>query len=408
MSTADNANLIDGAAGNDSIEGRGGDDTIIGGAGNDTVLGGEGADSISGYGNDDILSGDAGNDVVRGNAGNDVVGAESGNDSVYGGSGNDLLSGSTGDDLLNGGIGFDTADYSEVTDNLVASINFGGAQSVSAQAGKDTFVSIEALIGGSGNDLLVGNSAGNLIVGGEGNDEIYGIGAGDILRGGIGNDQIEGSGGNDTMEGGVGDADVLSYFNSAGGVTVNLRFQGVAKAVGGSSGTDLFTGFEDLFGSNVGGDTLVCSVEDNRILGFAGDDLIFGFDGDDDLIGMTGADTLNGGLGADILSGGGAADTFDFNNITDSSGTSRDTIADFGVGGADLIDLSTIDANPIVGGNQAVSFIGAAGFSEAGQVRFATNGTNGFVLGDVDGDGNVDLNILLLGVTSIGASDFVL
>lgn len=453
------------------LNGLDGNDTIVAGGGNDSVLGGLGDDSIFGYGGNDTLSGDDGNDTVRGNAGNDLVGGEAGNDSVFGGEGNDslyggsgidtltgdvgddnlfggsgndilfgnegfddlfgnigndtlsgdadddnlyggedndLLFGGAGTDLLNGGGGFDTASYAGATTDIVANINFGGAQFISAQVGTDTFVSIEGLIGGSGNDLLVGNAAGNVIDGGAGNDEIYGIGAGDLLRGGTGNDQIEGSGGNDTMEGGVGDADVLSYYNSAGGVSVNLRFQGSAQVVGGGSGTDLFTEFEDLYGSNAGGDILVGSIEDNRILGFGGDDLIFGFDGNDDLIGMTGLDTLNGGLGADTLSGGGAADTFDFNSVAESTTASRDVIADFGVGGADLVDLSGIDANTVNAGNQAFNFIGSAGFSAAGQLRFATNGTNGFVLGDVNGDGVEDLNILLLGVTSMTAGDFIL
>lgn len=408
---------IYGGTGNDTIDGGEGNDALVGNAGDDVITGGLGDDTIDGFGDDDRLSGEGGNDLVRGNVGNDIVGGEagndtviggSGNDSVYGGAGNDLVSGGTGDDLLNGGAGFDTADYSYVTDNLIANINFGGAQTISAIAGRDTFVSVEGLLGGSGNDLLVGSSGGNVIDGGAGDDEIYGIGGGDILRGGTGNDLVEGSGGNDTMEGGAGDADVLSYFNSAGGVIVNLRFQGTAQAVGGSSGTDTFTLFEDLYGSNAGGDTLVGDTGDNRMLGFGGDDLIFGYDGDDDLIGMQGNDTLNGGLGADTLSGGGGADTFDFNSVAESTFAERDTITDFDVGGAGTVDLSTIDANSNLVGNQAFNFIGTAGFTNtAGELRFVTNGMNGFVLADVNGNGNADLNILLMGVTSMNASDFV-
>jgi Ca2+-binding RTX toxin-like protein len=261
-------------------------------------------------------------------------------------------------------------------------------------------------LGGTGHDLLVGSAVGNVIDGGAGDDEIYGIGGGDILRGGAGNDQIEGSGGNDTMLGGAGDADVLSYFNAAAGVRVNLRLQGTEQAVGGSSGTDVFTEFEDLYGSNSGGDILIGSTADNRILGFAGADQIFGFDGQDDLIGMQGNDTLVGGQGSDDLTGGGGSDRFVFNLASESTFTLRDTIKDFGVGGADVVDLSAIDANTGASGNQIFNFVGSSAFANAGDLRFVTNGIDGYILGDVDGNGANDLNILLLGVTSMSASDF--
>ncbi|QUJ77343.1 calcium-binding protein [Sulfitobacter albidus] len=406
-----------GTQGNDTFIGAGQSELFEGGQGNDAVSGAGGADTVYGDGGNDTLSGNGGFDEVYGDAGNDIVGGEAGNDSLFGGegddrlfggSGNDMLNGGSGNDELNGGGNFDTADYSDATQSLVVNINFAGDQTVSAQMGTDRFVSIEGILGGSGNDLLVGNAAGNVIDGGAGNDQIYGIGAGDVLRGGSGNDLIEGSGGNDSMDGGAGDADIISYFNSGGGVTVNLRLQGTAQAVGGSSGVDTFEGFENIYGSNVGGDVLVGDDNDNIVLGFGGNDRVFGFGGDDNLIGMQGNDTLAGGRGADSLNGGNGSDTFVFNDVSHSFFSERDTIVDFGVGGADRVDLSVIDANANTGGNQAFTFIGAAGFGGAGDLRFVTNGTNGFVLGDVDGDGATDLNILLLGVTSMTAADFIL
>jgi Ca2+-binding RTX toxin-like protein len=407
--------IIDGGAGNDTIAGGAGNDSLLAGADDDQATGGTGNDTLYGFGGNDTLAGNDGNDAVRGNLGDDLVSGEAGNDTViggagndiiYGGAGNDLVSGGTGNDLLNGGTGFDTGDYSYVTDNLVINLKFTTGQNISTLAGTDTLYSVEGILGGSGNDLLVGDAAGNIFEGRGGNDQVYGAGGRDILHGGDGVDLVEGSGGNDIMTGGAG-IDVLSYYNSAGGVQVNLRFQGTAQAVGGSSGTDTFTEFEDLYGSNAGGDTLVGSTEDNRILGYAGNDLIYGFDGADNLFGMAGNDTLSGGEGVDVLTGGGGADTFDFNNVSDSTSTQRDTIMDFGTGGANLIDLSTIDANSSIAGNQAFSFVGSSAFSSAGQIRFATNGTNGFVLGDIDGDSTADLNILLMGITSVNLSDFV-
>ncbi|MFJ4193813.1 M10 family metallopeptidase C-terminal domain-containing protein, partial [Pseudomonas sp. NPDC089534] len=49
-------------------------------------------------------------------------------------------------------------------------------------------VTIENAIGGSGNDLLIGNSVSNELKGGAGNDILYGAGGADKLWGGAGSD----------------------------------------------------------------------------------------------------------------------------------------------------------------------------------------------------------------------------
>ena len=138
---------------------------------------------------------------------------------------------------------------------------------------------------------------------------------------------------------------------------------------------------------------------DDTISGGAGDDFIFAGEGDDIIVAGTGVDTVTGGAGADV---------FDFNHISESTSAARDTIRDFSAAAGDIIDLSGIDANSAIAGNQAFNFVGSAAFGSAGDLRFVTNGTDGFVIGDVDGNGSIDLNILLLGVTSMGLGDFVL
>jgi len=400
------ANVIDAGGGNDLVFGFGGNDSLIGGlgddtlrgnVGNDTVEGGDGNDSIFGGENDDLLGGDAGADVIEGGIGND---------SMYGGGGNDVLIGGSGNDLFNGGAGYDTADYSAATDNLVVNINWPNPQAVSALQGTDTLVNMEGIEGGSGNDLLVGNAGGNIIRGNGGNDDIYGLAGADVLEGGAGNDRLEGSGGDDTMTGGAGN-DTVNYYNAAGAVSVNLNLQGGAQAVGGGMGNDWLSGFENLYGSNGFGDTLVGDGGNNEMIGYGGNDTIFGAGGDDTIYGMGGDDVLTGNLGADLIGGGGGDDFFDFNAVSESTTGSRDTITDFGTGN-DVIALNTIDANTTVAGNQAFTWIGGAGFTAAGQLRFVTNGTDGFVLGDVNGDGTQDLEIRLLGVTSMDAADFIL
>ena len=70
---------------------------------------------------------------------------------------------------------------------------------------------------------------------------------------------------------------------------------------------------------------------------------------------------------------------------------------------AGKIDLSAIDANTLAANDQAFSFIGAAVFSEAGQLRFSA----GILSGDTDGDGAADLEIQLVGVSSFDVTALV-
>lgn len=69
---------------------------------------------------------------------------------------------------------------------------------------------------------------------------------------------------------------------------------------------------------------------------------------------MPGNDTLTGGANQDSLEGGIGADRFDFNSVSESpSGGLIDHILDFNRLQGDQIDLSTIDANVLLPGNQA-------------------------------------------------------
>ena len=86
--------------------------------------------------------------------------------------------------------------------------------------------------------------------------------------------------------------------------------------------------------------------------------ILEGNSGNNQLKGKAGNDTLIGNLGRDILSGGTGDDTFIYRSTNDS-GTdkrTRDKITDFHTG--DTIDLSQIDANVDVLGDQAFTFIG--------------------------------------------------
>jgi Ca2+-binding RTX toxin-like protein len=164
--------------------------------------------------------------------------------------------------------------------------------------------------------------------------------------------------------------------------------------------------------------TLAANVENLNYTGVpaftgAGNDLaniITGGVGNDSLDGGLGNDSLTGGAGADTLTGGTGADSFIFANLSDiASGTAFDTLADFSHAQADRIDVSGLDANTILAGNQAFAFIGTAAFTNvAGQLHYAVNGPDLVVSGDINGDGIADFSIAVDGVASLVAGDFVL
>lgn len=130
--------------------------------------------------------------------------------------------------------------------------------------------------------------------------------------------------------------------------------------------------------------------------------------GDDILIGGAGNDEFCGRLGADTLTGGDGDDVFIYRAVQDSLGGARDHITDFSAG--DRIDLSAIDANAGISGNNAFAFIGGLEFSNtAGELRIFEENGSWHVEGDIDGDGVADLAIQ---VTTVGhaldAGDFIL
>ena len=78
-------------------------------------------------------------------------------------------------------------------------------------------------------------------------------------------------------------------------------------------------------------------------------------------------------------------------------------------GGHDRIDLSSIDAVPLLGGNQAFQFVGSGNFSMfGGSVRVTTVGGNSIVMVNTDSDAIAEMVILVDGVTGLTADDFIL
>lgn len=147
-----------------------------------------------------------------------------------------------------------------------------------------------------------------------------------------------------------------------------------------------------------GNDVLNGGAGKDKLFGGTGADTLNGGAKDDILKGQGGSDTLVGGAGKDTLTGGAGADKFVFNAASDSVyGARGDVITDFNVG-VDLIDLSAF----------GVGFISTDSFSGVAEVRVITKGSDTVVRVDVDGDGNVDMTILLEGIAGLTATDFLL
>ena len=268
----------------------------------------------------------------------------------------------------------------------------GGADTLSGEGGADT------LFGGDGLDTLDG---------GAGNDVLYGGNDADTLSGGAGADILFGGAGGDSLNGGTG-FDFVSYNDTASGIVLDILAPGVNA---GDAAGDTLALIENLIGSG-GSDIIRGGNVANNISGRGGADTIVGRGGADVLSGEGGEDVIEGNAGADTLTGGANGDRFVYRETSDSTAGIRDTITDFfnaGAPGGDVMDVSGVDANVNVGGNQVFAFIGQAGFTgAAGQLRYETSGGNATVQADTNGDGTADLVVDLTGVTTMVASDFVL
>jgi Ca2+-binding RTX toxin-like protein len=230
------ANVLNGGAGNDSLWGYSGDDILIGGPGDDFLFGGPGADDFvfgPGSGNDeisdftpegtlpaelllphDVMEFDPsvftnfaavmaattddgmGNTRIQLDASDSItlIGVTKANlspdDFLFvppGTEGNDTLLSTSGNDILNGGFGNDTASYANAKAGVTVSLATTGPQNTIG-AGTDTLISIENLTGSAFADILTGDNGDNVLNGGAGNDRLTGGLGHDTLTGGAGND----------------------------------------------------------------------------------------------------------------------------------------------------------------------------------------------------------------------------
>ncbi|MGP6085793.1 calcium-binding protein [Antarctobacter jejuensis] len=237
--------------------------------------------------------------------------------------------------------------------------------------------------GDEDNDLLAGGAFSDNFDGGSGDDTLLGRGGDDILDGSSGNDFILGGDGNDEIEGGSND-DTL---NANSGDDTIL----------GQGGNDILVGQD-------GSDYLEGGPENDTMDGGNGDDTLEGGDDNDILRGRAGEDELAGGLGRDYLTGGQGADSFVFRSTADAGiGANRDQILDFEQG-VDVIIVAGLSPG-------VFEFRGTAAFAPSGNPELRLNETaTGSTIVQIDnnGDGVIDAEIRVGGVTGLTADDFVL
>ena len=155
-----------------------------------TYTGTSGADTFAATDNQDwIIAGLGGADVLSGSGGNDSLSGDAGNDMLSGGDGDDsfLIGAGHGFDGFDGGLGYDA--IKALTDNVTIGIKtLSGIEEISANGYVGVTVSgdssdnvfdfsnvlltgIGQILGGGGNDTIIGNAlAANVIDGGTGND----------------------------------------------------------------------------------------------------------------------------------------------------------------------------------------------------------------------------------------------
>lgn len=251
------------------------------------------------------------------------------------------------------------------------------------------------LIGGADNDILTGTEVTDSLYGGAGND---------ILDGGLGPDRMDGGLGNDKYhiqdEGDL----IIGEIGYALGGGIDTVFSSIDYTLERNVEILRLQGDQDLRGAgNAAPESLVGNTGNNELNGGGGDDKLRGKDGNDLLIGGFGQDTLMGNEGAD---------TFRFTDYRESRAgrDDRDTINGFDRG-ADIIDLSAIDASTTQSGNQAFNFIDNAAFSgTAGELRWFSWGGNNLnvIEADIDGDGEADMQIFVNKANLMMESDFLL
>ena len=236
------ANRITGGAQGDRLMGLDGADTLDGGLGSDTLAGGAGHDLylLDDAGDLVIEAAGEGQDSVQtsltrvelaanveglvytgavafegiGNASANTITGGAGRDRLSGRDGADTLTGGRGDDTLDGGAGDDLASYAGGHGRYVITPDGAGGFYVQDRnsghsEGRDRLTSVERVSFADGvfatADLAIGatlsgTDAANTLIGGSGDDVLIGFGGADLIYGGLGDDAAIFAGERDLFE----------------------------------------------------------------------------------------------------------------------------------------------------------------------------------------------------------------
>lgn len=263
----DRMDSITGGAGTDVLKGHDGRQNIQGGDGNDDLDGGKGDDTLNGEGNDDVVRGGEGDDWVAGGfTGTNTLVGGPGADRIEGGDGKDVVSYADRTAPVSVSIGIGSYDDGNAIDDSatvagkrddiaytvetivgtelddvirVGSIGSGATGDIDGRGGNDTLVADQRskLVGGAGDDTLIGSANVDTLDGGTGNDLLKGNAGIDAEHGGDGNDRFDQGtaiDGGDALVGGAG-TDVADYSARPAGQAIAFT-PGTGGANDGASG----------------------------------------------------------------------------------------------------------------------------------------------------------------------------
>lgn len=308
---------------------------------------GAGDDTITGNDADNVLRGGSGADQLFGGAGDDKIYSGKGNDYADLGEGDDYVRVGGGVEEFHGGAGKDYISYYDSTDGV--NINLATNEVSGSWAVNDTISGFESVSGSkTGDDKIHGTSGSNTIKTYGGDDRVYAGKGTDRVELGSGNDYVRVGGGKEYFDGGSG-KDYISYYDSKGGIRIDLE----ADSVSGSwAVNDTIKNFESASGSKTGADTMLGTSGSNTLKSYGGNDKLYGRSGDDKLYGGDGEDRFDGGAGTDLLYGGADADTFHFDH-----GEDHDIIKDF----ENNVDVIQLDNFGFASKDEAFSFATQSG-----------------------------------------------
>ena len=358
------------------------------------------------------------NSTLDGGAGNDVINGNSASDFMFGGSGDDAISGD-GLDQMFGGLGVDSLFLNSEASSLDLILSYA------VQAAAQVTLSNGSVIGGFEKFVLVsaaGNDTADLSGDAKALDSNFQTGAGNdtlivdsATRGSI---EFTGGAGVDTLTANLTHAAGAVTFEPVGvggqlsSTGLNVFCSEVEQFIltTGAANDSLSGGdFSDQFAGGTGRDSLSGNGGADTLNGQGGSDEIFGGAGRDSLVGGAGNDTMTGGADSDTLVGGAGADVFVYASVADSGfGATADRIRDF-VEGVDRISLTQIVADPAANPDPGFAFVSA--FSGLGaQVRAVQDALHNTTVieGRLAGDAVTDFTIILTGLHSLTAGDFLL